>query len=371
MVNLERGGGETFDLEIARHLQSANCEVAFLSGLPLVGGPRIPSAFSKFKKPVRNFMLRSPYFGWFPWDKTRGGWRLRIMDFMMFEMRAARWVAAHQNDFDVIQVCELPFFVARAKAKGVRIPIVLRLTAPNFYDRWGGIRAADAVIASGETVARVRESLRSDCYDVPNAVDTEMFRPHPTPFRKNRGMGEDEFVILYVARFQDFKNHALLVDAYARFRPECPRSRLLLVGSGPLKPRIQRQVSERGLSAHVLFLGEQPFEQLPDIYAAADVMAISSDFESFCFAALEAMATGLPIVTTDCGWVPKLVNTEGGVVVPVRDSQALAEALLQMARDPAKRTAMGRRNREVALQRHAWSNSAGIIIQLYKRLTQA
>lgn len=361
---MERGGGETFDLEMARHLAGMGCQISFLSGAPLFSGPRI----SNLQSPISSFHLRSPYFGWFPWDKVKGGWRLRVADFRMFERRAASWVKKHEKDYDVIQACELPFFVAGAKRRGVRVPIVMRLTAPNFYDPLGGLALADAVIASGETVRRVREGPRPDCHDIPNAVDTEQFKPQVSTFRRDHGIGGNEFVVLYVARFQDFKNHALLVDAFGSLLRQIPRAWLVLVGSGPLKRRVKAQARALGIAGRILFLGGRPFGELPGIYAAADVMSVSSDFESFCFAALEAMAVGLPIVTTDCGWVPRLIGLEGGRVVPCRDAGAMAVALAELAGSPERRGAMGCRNRRQAVQEHGWGVSADKALRVYRRL---
>jgi glycosyltransferase involved in cell wall biosynthesis len=396
MLSMERGGGETFDLEIARHLQQLGCEVSFLSGIPLFSKACIPNPCSGFRSQASGFSIRSPCFNWFPWDKVKGGWRLRLADFWMFERRAVAWLAKHERDYDVIQVCELPYLVARAKRQGVSVPIVMRLTAPNFYDRWDGLQAADAVIASGETVNQVRETLRPDCHDIPNSVDTELFMPHESDFRLAHKIPATDFLVLYVARFQDFKNHALLLDAFARFLKSCPETTLALVGSGPLEPRVKAQAAALEIAGQVLFLGEQPFSSLPNIYAAADVMAISSDFESFCFAALEAMASGLPIVTTDCGWVPRLIgkqeigdwelklgereeefrirNSEfgivlpGGIVVPVRDAAALAKGLISLAGDEVGRKRMGEYNRKKAVTEHGWAASAGKLVDVYRTL---
>ncbi len=287
----------------------------------------------------------------------------------MFERRAVSWALRRQGDFDVIQVCELPTFVALAKKKGMRVPIVMRLTAPNFYDRCGGLAKADAVVASGETVVRVRAALRPDCVDIPNAVDADLFQPHASDFRREAGIADDEFVVLYVARFQDFKNHRLLVDAFSRVAVRVPRARLVLAGGGPLRSRVERQAAELGLTDRVLFLGEVPFSRLPDIYAAADVMAISSDFESFCFAALEAMASALPVVTTDCGWVPKLLGGgRGGFVVPCGDADALAGKLIELHGDPGLRRRLGDANREKAVAEHGWTKSAELLLNVYSRL---
>ena len=362
MAGMVRGGGETFDLEIARHLELLGCETSFLTGIPLFSNARTPVASP------RAYSVRTPYFGWFPWDKVRGGWRLRLADFYLFEKAAARWVDARKDQFDVVQVCELPTFVAEVKKRGVTLPVVMRMTAPDYYDAGGAMHQADAVIASGATMEKMK-SVRADCADIPNGVDAELFQPHASMFRKSRGIPEEDFVILFVGRFQAVKNHAMLVDAFARLLPQCPRARLVLAGSGPLEGRIRARCRAAGIARRVMFLGEVPFRDLPDVYAAADLKVITSDYESFCFAALEAMATALPLVVTDTDWVPKLIGRgEGGLVVKRNDANELAEALASLMDDAPRRAAMGRRNRETVVREYQWKNSAARLAGLYRDL---
>ena len=364
MASMVRGGGETFDLEIARHLELLGCETSFLTGIPLFSNARTPVASP------RAYSVRTPYFGWFPWDKVRGGWRLRLADFYLFEKAAARWVAARKDQFDVVQVCELPTFVAEVKKRGVTLPVVMRMTAPDYYDAGGALHKADAVIASGATMEKMK-SVRADCVDIPNGVDAELFQPHASVFRKSSGIPEEDFVILFVGRFQAVKNHAMLVDAFARLLPQCPRARLVLAGSGPLEGRIRARCRAAGIARRVMFLGEVPFRDLPDVYAAADLKVITSDYESFCFAALEAMATALPLVVTDTDWVPKLIGRgEGGLVVKRNDANELAEALASLMDDAPRRAAMGRRNRETVVREYQWKNSAARLAGLYRDLLE-
>ncbi len=360
MAGLERGGGETFDLEISRHLAQAGAQVTFLCGAPLLRPAPMPVPGAR--------ALRTPWLRRFPWDKVRGGWRVRQLEFEIFEWRAARWIAQRADEFDVIQICELPNLVHWLKRRGVKTPVVMRLTAPNYYDPRGGVAQADALIASGASIERLRERGQARVVDVPNAVDAERFRPQPSDFRKRRGIGRDEFVALYVARFQAFKNHALLIDAFARFVADHPAARLLLAGSGPLRERCEQQAAERGLADKVLFLGEVPYAELPAVYAAADAMAISSDYESFCFAAIEAMAMGLPVLTTDCAWVPRLVADGAGLVVPVGDPAAFAAGLKKLADNPALRQRLGAAGRQHVLERHTWPASAAKLLALYRGL---
>ena len=364
MAGMVRGGGETFDLEIARHLELLGCETSFLTGIPLFSNARTPVASP------RAYSVRTPYFGWFPWDKVRGGWRLRLADFYLFEKAAARWVAARKDQFDVVQVCELPTFVAEVKKRGVTLPVVMRMTAPDYYDAGGALHQADAVIASGATMEKLK-GARADCVDIPNGVDAELFQPHASVFRKSIGIPEEDFVILFVGRFQAVKNHAMLVDAFARLLPQCPRARLVLAGSGPLEGRIRARCRAAGIARRVMFLGEVPFRDLPDVYAAADLKVITSDYESFCFAALEAMATALPRVVTDTDWVPKLIGRgEGGLVVKRNDANELAEALASLMDDAPRRAAMGRRNRETVVREYQWKNSAARLAGLYRDLLE-
>ena len=158
-------------------------EISYLSGLPLFSGAKLqfPDRRPETRDPLTGIdeprttneeqrtsfhSIRTPYTGWFPWDRVRGGWRLRLFDFKCFEYCAARWCKKHEGEFDVIQVCELPFFVNHYKKMAGSIPVVIRLTAPNYDDPVGGLQQADAVIASGMSVQEIRKKDRPDCFDI-------------------------------------------------------------------------------------------------------------------------------------------------------------------------------------------------------------
>ena len=362
MACLERGGGETFDLEISRHLALAGAKVSFLSGAPLFGPSPMPLDGAQ--------VLHTPWLKKFPWDKVKGGWRIRKLEFDWFEWRAARWVARHAGEFDILQICELPSLVHWLKKRGVQTPVVMRLTAPNYHDPRGGVKVADALIASGTSIQKLRDRGHAEVVDIPNAVDADRFRPQASDFRRKNGIGGNEFVALYVARFQAFKNHQMLLDAFAGFAADHPASRLVLAGSGPLQERTAQQAAELGVADKILFLGEVPYRDLPGVYAAADVKVISSDYESFCFAAIEAMSAGLPVLTTDCGWVPRLVEDGAGMVVPAGDAAAFAAGLRRLADNPALRQRMGATGRQQVLERHTWPASAEKLMALYGKLME-
>ncbi len=400
MATLVRGGGETFDLEISASLEKLGCQISYLTGAPVWGAPPLPLAHP------RSHLIRSPYLPWFPWDKVKAGWRVRVWEFSQFERKAARWIMAHANEYDVIQICELPYLVSLLKSADTPCPtpVVLRLTAPNAHDPWGGVKLADAVIASGTSIEKVRKKVRPSVFDVPNGVNLERFnQPEAarltTDFRARHNIPASAPVMLYVARFQAFKNHNLLMDAFLRVVQDAPDVRLVLAGSGPLKKEIEARCQTSELRDRVLFLGEVPFSDLPKVYAAADIKVISSEYESFCFAAIEAMAAGLPVVTTDCGWVPKLIGdtlppiekqwahggdapgrfaveqdgkrirtAPGGLVVSRVEADSLAAAMKVMLQDATLRAENGAWNRKKAVREHGWESSAQKLLGVYRGL---
>ena len=207
--------------------------------------------------------------------------------------------------------------------------------------------------------------------NIPNGVDTDLFRPHGSPFRSEHGIRSDEFVVLCVARFQSVKNHKMLVDAFAALLRDHENSRLVLAGSGPLEEQVRIQCGRLGITEWVLFLGEVPYERLPNVYAASDVAVIPSYYESFCFSALEAMASGLPVVTTRTDWVPKLIDGgRGGVVVPIDDSTAMSAALLDLARDPARRRELGAFNVKHVAVEYGWETSVRSLMDVYRQVIE-
>ena len=363
MACLERGGGETFDLEISRCLSTMGVQITYLSGAPLFSAPPLPLPDAT--------CLHTPWLRRFPWDKVRGGWRVRQAEFDYFQWRAARWIARHPDRWDIIQICELPELVCHLKHKKFPAPLVMRLTAPNYYDPHGGVEKADALIASGTSIQKMRDSGLTRVHDIPNAVDPDLFKPQPSTFRATHDIPPTDFTAVYAARFQAFKNHDMLLRSFALVLKEHPTARLVLAGDGPLRPRCEALAADLGIASRVHFLGAVPYPALPAILAAADLAVVSSDYESFCFFAIEAMSTSLPVLTTDCGWVPRLISDGAGVVVPTGDPAPFATAWLRLATDAPLRHRLGTTARSLVLTRHTWTSSAQKLLALYQSLLPA
>jgi sugar transferase (PEP-CTERM/EpsH1 system associated) len=173
--------------------------------------------------------------------------------------------------------------------------------------------------------------------------------------RADLGVDPADILVLTVGRLVPVKNHAMLVEAIARTRQAGLRCRLAIAGDGPLHGALAAQVEALGLGGAVALLGAR--HDLPDVLAAADIFALSSDSEGMSNTIIEAMAAGRPVVATDVGGNSELVIAdETGLLVTAGDAESMANGLRTLAADPARREAMGaegkqRAEREFSLER--------------------
>jgi glycosyltransferase involved in cell wall biosynthesis len=251
------------------------------------------------------------------------------------------------------------------KDLGLRTALIVRMLA--FRYRLGGV----VPVAIAE---EVRTSIRKlyaypDPPLIPNGIPTDEYTPNPerrTQWRQTHKIEPHATVLVHLGRFAFQKNHALLIDAFAQVRSNTPLY-LLLVGSGELEDTVRTQVAQLGLDKRVRFLGIRA--DVADILNASDVFVLSSRWEGNPLSVMEAMAAGLPVVSTAVGGVPELVR-EGktGLLVPSEDAGALAQALQALVDDPARRQAMGAAARQHAVAHFDIRHTVRGYEQLYETL---
>jgi len=166
---------------------------------------------------------------------------------------------------------------------------------------------------------------------IPNGIDTEIFKPDleaRTRLRKELGI-EDKFVWLAVGRFEEAKDYPNMLNAFAKVVLERNDSVLLIAGQGSLKGKAKHLVDDLNITTHVYFLGVR--KDIPALMNAADAYVMSSSWEGMPLVLLEASSVGLPIVTTDVGGNREVViDGKSGFLVPPKNSEALAQAMLKM-----------------------------------------
>jgi len=204
---------------------------------------------------------------------------------------------------------------------------------------------------------------------IPNGIPTDEYAPNPdtrAQWRQAHGIEPRATGLTHIGRFAVQKNHALLVEAFAQVRSDAPLY-LLLVGGGELENAVREQVAALGLQERVRFLGVRA--DVADILRASDVFVLSSRWEGNPLSVMEAMAAGLPVVSTAVGGVPELVREgETGLLVPSEDAGALARALQALVDDPARRRAMGAAARQHAVAHFDIRHTVRGYEQLYETL---
>lgn len=151
---------------------------------------------------------------------------------------------------------------------------------------------------------------------------------------------------LCVASHRDVKNYPHLLRSFAIARRSCPELSLVAVGDGPNLELHRQLVIELGIERSVVF--EPATLRVLDVMAEADLLVVASDFEGQPIVVMEAMALGLAVVATAVGRVPELLSPSVGRIVPPRDSQALAAALVELGENDELRLELGRRARSVS-----------------------
>jgi len=178
---------------------------------------------------------------------------------------------------------------------------------------------------------------------IPNGIPVGDFRRpsiSPQEWRRREGFAPTDVLFVCVAGLRPQKNPALLLESFARGPASDPRARLLFVGRGALKSELERQIGALGLQERVHLLGLR--SDIAEILNAADVFALSSDYEGNPLSVMEAMAAGRPVISTAVGGVPELVEGgECGLLVPPRDAKAMAGAMRHMLENPGAIRSMG------------------------------
>ncbi len=197
---------------------------------------------------------------------------------------------------------------------------------------------------------------------IPNGVDLDLYRPGLAPIRHLR---DENLNILFVGRLEKRKGLGDLLRAYRAMLPRVPRSRLIIVGDGPLRGRVESYIARHRLP-NVVMAGYVPESVKPRYYNSADIFcAPATGAESFGIVLLEALATGLPVVATEVpGYMSVLEPGKDSVTVQPKNWRELAASLVILARDPEMR----RRLADYAQQkagRYSWDRVASEVIEVY------
>jgi colanic acid/amylovoran biosynthesis glycosyltransferase len=211
------------------------------------------------------------------------------------------------------------------------------------------------------------EETREKIHVLRCGVDTKLFSPCE---KKAEGRS---FQILCVASFEEVKGHKYLVDACKILSEQGLDFECHFVGYGPLRKQVENQIEELGLQDKFHLHGGLPRTMVVEMLVKSDVFVLASvptrqgKREGIPVVLMEAMASGLPVISSQLSGIPELVDDGiSGVLIEPRDSEALARTLLDLAADPAKNISLGRAGREKVLNEFDLEKNTLKLLDLFK-----
>jgi glycosyltransferase involved in cell wall biosynthesis len=238
----------------------------------------------------------------------------------------------------------------------VRLGLDYKILAPLFKRIWS---SAALIVANSEGLKELANKFMPslEISIIPNGVDTKRFHPSEDPSIKKR------LKLLTVSRLIKRKRINLLIEALKKLRELNVDAELNIAGEGALMQNLKSLASRLGVTEHVNFLGRIESEQIPQVYRNNDIFVMSSEHEGMCNAMLEAMASGLPIITTPCEGVEELI-TDNGIVVEQPTAESFATAITELANNSDVHLKMALDASKKA-QQFSWRSVADQYIKCY------
>lgn len=284
-----------------------------------------------------------------------------------------------QDDIDILNAHYASGYGTLAGGIGFR-PYVLSVWGSDVYDfpyeGWikrallkRNLRKADLLLSTSQCMAGQTEKFVRDKEIIvtPFGVDTTIFAPLDASTH-------EEIRIGFIKGVSEKYGIEYLIRAFGKAIRACVNQKLHLYvyGDGNQMEAMESLVDELKITANVTFYGRIPHTAVPSALNKMDIFCVPStlDSESFGVSAVEAMACGIPCITSDvAGLSEVMVNGETGYIVPRKDVDALADKIIELVMNPQMRTIMGKNGRKRVMQYYEWNKCVDKIIGAYKKIT--
>ena len=332
------GGSGVVATELGKHLADLGHEVAFVSyETPLRLG-QLPERVSYHEVEIEQY----PLLKHFPYTLALAS---KMADVVI------------QNDLEILHAhYAIPFGAAALLAKQIvsdrdlKVVMTLHGTDITLVGNNASFKPVTRMtIESADAVTVVSNWLRDETYRqfdisrdlevIYNFIDPERHEGTPCPCIPSCS-SRSEKTLMHISNFRPVKRVRDVVDVFARVNREVD-SRLILIGDGPDMPIAREQAEDLGVLDRVKFVGV--VDEVATLLNKADLFLLPSSTESFGLVALEAMASGVPVIASDVGGIPEVVaHGETGFLAPCRDTEAMAAHAVSLLKDEPTRCAFGK-----------------------------
>lgn len=312
--------------------------------------------------------------------------------FYSADMRRA--LAARALDFDIIHITSVFLAASTLGARAARaagVPYVISprgslMTAPlekksplkkrlymGLLER-KNLENADAVHFTTESEKREYESLGYRLRRglvIPNGLDSDSLSPgDPAAFRKKFGIAPEKKIVLFLGRLSWKKGLDTLIPAFAEVAKEFPDAVLVIAGvdGENYRPTLNRLVAESGAGEKVIFTGSADSREKTEAFRNAEVFVLPSYSENFAITVAESMYFGVPVVVSEEVGLAPVVSASGAGLVVRKDTTAIAQAIAEVLRDPARAREMGERGLSTAANKFSYDKVAEAFMGAYKEI---
>ncbi len=243
-----------------------------------------------------------------------------------------------------------------------RFALAYKVLTPIICKIW---RDSRGVISNSEGLRELalRAAPQQSIAVMPNGVDRTLFPPEVSAVRE-----PDTLRVICVGRLIERKGVWELLGAMPQVLMAVPNAHLDLVGGGILERPLRERIERDGLQEHVTLHGNVPHAELPALLHRASLFALPSHAEGMSNALLEGISCGLPVVITDTGGTRELF-ADNGLIVPQRDPNGLARAIIQILSDGVRRAAMCQASLRVA-ERYSWETMGAQYLDYYRAVAR-
>ena len=242
---------------------------------------------------------------------------------------------------------------------------------PNYLEttRWG-VNQSDAVTAVSESLRRTtveQLGIPNEIHVIPNFIDPARFEAARKLPGACRWSQPGERLLVHISNFRPVKRVLDVIAIFERVQKEVP-ARLLMVGDGPDRGKVEQYCREHRICGSITFIGSLPLVE--DVLVGADLFLLPSESESFGLSALEAMSCQVPVIASTAGGLPEVVD-DGvtGFLRPVGDVAGMAAAALRLLGDEDLRQRFGEEARRQAVARFSQDTVVGRYRALYEKVT--
>lgn len=295
-------------------------------------------------------------------------------------------VVRHQN-LDLIHVhYAVPNAVSAVLAREILQPHPLKVVTtlhgtditlvgndPNYLETTRfGILKSDAVTAVSQSLREdtARQlGIGSEIVVVPNFINPKRYEEVKLQNGATCWCNEGERLLVHISNFRPVKRVMDVLEVFEQVHREIP-SRLLMVGDGPDRARVEQACRERGICGAITFIGNVPLVE--EVLVGADLFLLPSETESFGLAALEALSCEVPVVATAVGGLREVVaDGECGYLFDVGDTVAMAQAAIGLLKDDTKLEEFGRAGRRRAVEKYSEEEIVERYRRIYRRVLEA